>query len=107
QAAVELAPDAVQPHMQLGVQLGRLHQPARAEREFREVLRLDPDLIAGRVNLGIALYQQSKFDEALAQFEEVLKRNPNDPNALRYVSQLRARVAAPDIPEGTRPAPGP
>ena len=46
--------------MQLGVELGRLGQPALAEQEFRQTLRLDPDSIEARVDLGIALYEQKK-----------------------------------------------
>jgi len=93
--AVELEPNKVQPHMQLGVALGRLRKPALAENEFREVLRLDPNLIEARVNLGIALYHQEKLYDALRQFEDVLERNPNDPNALRYVPLLRNRISSP------------
>jgi tetratricopeptide (TPR) repeat protein len=93
--AIEMAPDQVQPHMQLGVELGRHGKPAIAEKEFREVLRIDPEMIEARVNLGIALYQQEKFDDALEQFMQVLQRNPNDPNALRYVEQVRNRTPVP------------
>jgi tetratricopeptide (TPR) repeat protein len=94
-AAVELEPDQAQPHMQLGVELGRLGKPALAEQEFRQVLRLDPNVVEARVNLGIALYQQEKLEDALRQFEHVLQRNPNDPNAQRYIQLLRSRTSSP------------
>ena len=95
QAAVELDPDHAQPHMQLAVELGRLRQPALAEKEFRETLRLNPGLMQAQVDLGIALYEQGKLEEARKQFEDVLQRNPNDPTALRYVQQLRNRTPLP------------
>jgi tetratricopeptide (TPR) repeat protein len=75
--------------MELGVELGRLGNPALAEKEFRQVLRLNPGLIPARVNLGIALYQQNMQDDALKQFNEVLQRNPDNATALRYVGLLR------------------
>jgi len=91
QSAVELEPDQPQPHMQLGVELGRLRKPALAEQEFRQALRLNPDFIEARVDLGIALYEQEKLEEALKQFQEVLQRNPNDASALHYSQLLRNR----------------
>ena len=97
-AAVELEPEQAQPHMQLGVELGRLRKPALAEQEFRQALRLDPDSIEARVNLGIALYEQEKLDEALKQFEDVLQRNPKDATALRYARywEIKRHCRQPD-----------
>jgi tetratricopeptide (TPR) repeat protein len=95
QAAVDLAPEQAQPHIQLGFEQGRLGKPALAEPEFRQALRLDPNLIDARVALGVAFYEQEKLDDALKQFEDVLQRNPKDPIALHYVQLLRERTPLP------------
>jgi len=79
-------------HLALGVELGRLGNPALAEQEFQQALRLDPDFIQARVDLGIALFEQNKMDEALKQFWDVLQRNPNDATALHYLQLLLSRV---------------
>jgi len=92
QAAIESDPSFVRARMLRGIALGKLGEHALAEKEFREALQLDPDLIEARVNLGVALYKQQRFDEAVEQFEEGLRRNPKDPLALHYISQLRARA---------------
>jgi len=90
-AAADLVPDQAQPHMQMGFELGRLRQPALAEHEFQQVLRLDPNSMEARVALGVALYEQKKLDAALNQFEVVLQRNPEDATARHYAQLLRGR----------------
>ena len=81
--------------MQLGFELGRLGQPVQAEKEFREVLRLNPDFMDARVALGVALYEQKKLDDARKQFEDVLQRDPTDATALHYAQLLRNRTPLP------------
>jgi tetratricopeptide (TPR) repeat protein len=94
-SAIELVPDQAHPHLQLGVELGRLRKPALAENEFAQALRLDPSLVDARLNLGIAQYEQGKLDEALKQFEDVLQRNPNNATAQHYAQILRNRASGP------------
>jgi tetratricopeptide (TPR) repeat protein len=98
QTATSLAPDLPQAHLQLAIELGRMRQSGSAEVEFREALRLDPTSMQAGLGLGISLYQQGKLEAARAQFEQVLQQHPNDPTALRYEEQLRARLAGQNAP---------
>ncbi len=76
-------------HAQSALQQGRLEE---AEREFREVLRLDPKLSQAHANLGTIAYQQGRYGQAVQAFSEALRLNPSlgDAQALLGLSQLRS-----------------
>ncbi len=60
QAAVEMEPEQAQPHMQLGVALGRLESRLWPSRNFGKSCGLDPNSIAGACGPGGRLVQTGK-----------------------------------------------
>ena len=89
-----MSPDSPRAHQLYGSVLGQLGDPAGAEKEFRETLRLAPDLLEARLNLGIALMSQRRSAEALECLDEVLQRSPTNELALKYSRTLRTATPA-------------
>jgi len=75
--ATTLAPDLVEARYNLALALEGLGRVADAEREYRELLRIDPGNELASTNLGVELYQQRRFGDAIAVYEEALKRHPD------------------------------
>lgn len=61
--------------------------PAAAEKNYREALRLVPDYEVTHCNLGLALLRQGKIPEAEFHFREALKYDPNFDKARGYLSE--------------------
>ncbi|HEX4807383.1 MAG TPA: tetratricopeptide repeat protein [Bryobacteraceae bacterium] len=58
---------------------------AAAERENREVLRLDPNLPEAEMNLGISCFLEKKYQSAIEAFETGLKQKPEMSNARLFL----------------------
>ncbi|MDQ2776265.1 MAG: tetratricopeptide repeat protein [Acidobacteriota bacterium] len=56
-----------------------------AERENREVVRLDPNLPEAEMNLGISCFLQKKYEPAILAFETGLKEKPEMSNARLFL----------------------
>jgi tetratricopeptide (TPR) repeat protein len=56
-----------------------------AERENREVVRLDPNLPEAEMNLGISCFLQKKYQPAIEAFETGLKQKPEMSNARLFL----------------------
>jgi tetratricopeptide (TPR) repeat protein len=63
---MELKPDLVMAHYNLGNVLRDQRRPAAAEAAFRRAIELRPDYAQAHVNLGGSLKDQGRFAEALA-----------------------------------------
>ena len=62
-------------------QEGERHEaadPARAERAYREALRLDPALAGAWLNLGALMCEDGRCKEALGLYDEALRRCPTE-----------------------------
>ncbi|MEU4478197.1 tetratricopeptide repeat protein [Micromonospora sp. NPDC023966] len=73
---VELAPDAAQAHLVLGLVAARLELYDLAERAYREALRLDPELAAARQDMGVIRLEQRRYAEALEHLAEAAALDP-------------------------------
>ena len=56
-------------------------QPANAEEEFKESLRLDPRLKGGHYNLGLLFLKQNRLSDAQVEFRAELVNDPTERNS--------------------------
>lgn len=68
----------------------RMGQGDRAVKDLRQLLREFPQLVPGRVKLGLILYNSNHIAEAVEQWENALMRDPENPEALRYLKMAQA-----------------
>lgn len=73
--AIELHPQFMQAHNELGVQYLRLRQFARADEAFREALRIDPESFAALMNRGLANLYMRRFGESVPFFRKAVARD--------------------------------
>jgi tetratricopeptide (TPR) repeat protein len=70
-------------HIQLG-------QTERATKDLRTLVREFPHLVAARLRLGQVLYNSNNIADAVEQWENVLVRDPENPEALRFLKMANA-----------------
>ncbi len=75
QRAIDDAPNYPEAHGTLAILNWRLGEKDKAEREFREAIRLDPGDPQFHNNYGVFLCEQEQYDKAEEQFMDALK-NP-------------------------------
>lgn len=69
------------------VQMG---EPDRAIRDLRTLIREYPHYIPARMKLGVIYYNQNLLAEATEQWEGVLMRDPDHPEARKYLKMSQA-----------------
>jgi tetratricopeptide (TPR) repeat protein len=69
------------------------NQSAVAEKEFREILRLDPKNASAHANLGVIAYTQKDYPRASLEFRAALTLQPNLWNAKAYLGMSELRQA--------------
>ena len=110
--AIQIAPDFVQAHNNLGAAYIRLHEYESAIADLQEAIRLAPNLREPHHNLGIALLLLGRLPEAEVAARRAVELGPldssvrytlgrilvaeekNTPEAIQLLSE-----SAPDIPE--------
>lgn len=70
-------------HVQLG-------QTERAIKDLRALIREYPHFIPARLKLGVIYYNSNNIAEATEQWENILMRDPQHPEALRYLKMAQA-----------------
>ena len=70
-------------HVQLG-------QGDRAVKDLRVLIREYPHFIPARLKLGVIYYNSNNIAEATEQWENILMRDPQHPEALRYLKMAQA-----------------
>ena len=68
----------------------KLGQSDRAIKDLRALIREYPHYIQARLKLGIIYYNSNNIAEATEQWENVLMRDPQHPEALRYLRMAQA-----------------
>lgn len=69
------------------VQLGQMD---RAIKDLRALIREYPHFIPARLKLGVIYYKANNIAEATEQWENILMRDPQHPEALRYLKMAQA-----------------
>jgi tetratricopeptide (TPR) repeat protein len=68
----------------------KLGDEARAIKDLKALVREYPHLTAARMKLGILFYNGSQLAEAVEQWESVLMRDPDHPEATKYLRMANA-----------------
>ena len=68
----------------------RTGQPARAEQEFREAIKVRPNDASAQFGLGVALAASGRPADAVAAFERSAQLAPKDPEPLRMLARVEA-----------------
>src|SRR5438270_8457179 len=87
--ALEADPDNVDAHTYLGVLADREGNLREAERHFAAAAAVAPFSASARNNYGAVLVRLNRPQLAAAQFEASLKLDPDQPNALVNLAQIR------------------
>lgn len=72
---------------EVNVQLG---QSDRAVKDLRTLIREYPHFVPARLKLGVIYYNSNNIAEATEQWENILMRDPQHPEALRYLKMAQA-----------------
>jgi tetratricopeptide (TPR) repeat protein len=76
QKVLELAPDWIDAHINLGVALYQLGRVEEAREEFTAAVQLDPLSGISRYNLGCVLEEQGRIDEAIDHLRRAARAMP-------------------------------
>jgi tetratricopeptide (TPR) repeat protein len=68
----------------------QMGQPDRAIKDLKNLVRDYPQLVTARLKLGLILYNHNRVAEAVEQWENILIRDPQHPEALRYIKMAQA-----------------
>lgn len=85
---VEANPHFVAGHINLGIALTRLGEPAKAEPHFLQALRLKPGDADAHYNYSMLLLQEARASEAAHHLKETLRSRPGYPEAQHQLDQL-------------------
>jgi tetratricopeptide (TPR) repeat protein len=75
-------------HNQLGYVYSKLGEPALAEEQFRQAVKVAPEYVPAWISLAASLAMQSKFPEAREAIENALKVEPENKDAQELRNSL-------------------
>lgn len=70
-----------------GLAFTRTQEWARAERAYREALKLKPEMPEAWNELGHAIKRQGRLEESIPVYEQALRLRPHYPQALEYLGE--------------------
>ena len=82
EALIQDRPGYADVHNMLGVSHHHVGQWARAERAFREALKLNAEYTEAAMNLAVLLNDTGRYDEARALYRDALARLSHEKNAM-------------------------
>ena len=91
--AIQLAPNDVSAHHNLGVLLQVQGKPADAIAEYREAVRIDDRYLDAHYGLAVSFAEMGQFDQAVASAEKALALATAARND-RLAAQIRERLNA-------------
>jgi tetratricopeptide (TPR) repeat protein len=78
---LQLDPDHVDAHVNLGRLLHEDGAPAAAEKHYRKALEIDPDHETAAFNLGVALEDLGRLRDAIEAYQRALELDPQNADA--------------------------
>jgi tetratricopeptide (TPR) repeat protein len=93
--ALELAPQLVEAHLNLGALLYEQEKTAEAAECFRRAVALAPQNPLAHFNLGSVLDDLGKSQEAARHLEEAVRLDPNYADAYYNLARVREKLGAP------------
>jgi tetratricopeptide (TPR) repeat protein len=81
QRLLQLDPDHIDAHVNLGRLLHEDGAPAAAEQHYRRALELDPENDTAVFNLGVALEDLGRFRDAIDAYQRALELDPQNADA--------------------------
>jgi tetratricopeptide (TPR) repeat protein len=97
--ALEIYPDFMMAHNDLGVQLMAAKRLDEAAEQLRLAAQLDPKAFNPQLNLGIVLVEQHQFAEATVTLEKAITLNQQSPAARLYAGEAYAALGDADHAE--------
>ena len=88
----EIEDDTAMFHHDLGNLLYRSRQFEKAEREYREALRLEPDFARAHANLGFLLKRLKRSEESVQEFEMALASKEQLPDNGERITKMLQEV---------------
>lgn len=82
--ALDIYPNYLIAHNDLGVQYLNLKRPAEAAEQFGDAIEINPKAFNPRLNMGIALVNQKKYNDALDHLTLAVSINSSSPSAHLY-----------------------
>jgi len=79
--AITLAPKAIEPRLGILLPMLAEKQWVAAEKNAREILKLDPENYLATLRLAFALYSQNKFAESQPLYQKLVDGYPGDAEA--------------------------
>ena len=88
---LELDPNFVPGHVNLGMALFNQQHHDEAARSFQKALELDPEQIQSHYMMGLIYRNQDQATKASASFSQVARQDPRDPSTQYYLGLLSSR----------------
>jgi tetratricopeptide (TPR) repeat protein len=90
---IQLEPTNMQPQSNLGVVLERTGRIPEAQAQYERTAALFPTAADPVYNLSVLAWKRGDWAEVVRDLEEVLRRNPQHPQALKFLVQAREKLA--------------
>jgi tetratricopeptide (TPR) repeat protein len=91
-AALEIAPDAPQPHYILGLMARSENRLDDALASFQKVLKVDPKDVGANVNVGQIHSLRRQYDEAVKAFRVAMEAEPYNTSAVYNLATTLSRM---------------
>jgi tetratricopeptide (TPR) repeat protein len=85
---LELVPDFVEAHNNIGTLLGALGRSDEAIEHFERAIALRPKLVTSHANLSVALYLQGRLEEAEMQYRRTLQIEPANAAVMGHLGEI-------------------
>jgi protein O-GlcNAc transferase len=95
--ALQMDPQSVRAHNNLGLALLALERFAEAITRFRRAIELDPDCAPAHHNLGRALSEQGQLEDALASFRRAAALQPALAESHQNCGRLLLKLRQPEL----------
>jgi tetratricopeptide (TPR) repeat protein len=90
--AIQINPDEVLAHINLGNLLDQMGKKEEAEKAYQIAISLDPKNARAHYNLGLLFFEMGRLNEAEKELVKSLELNPNDQDAVIQLDLIRKEL---------------